>query len=387
MRRLTLDYLRTESGSGLVLAASALAAIGLANSGYAGHCQAALDAPAPVRVGAFAETLTVGGWVRTLLMPVFFLVTGMELKFELLRGELSNPRRLALPALAAIGGLVGPLLLYLAINHAAIGAHTPWTAGLATDGAAALAAMAVAGPRVSHMSRILLVSIAATDNLAGALLAAISGSVHIGLPMLAEAGAFLAALVLLSRWRRAPFLLYALGIVGVWVFTLQSGLDTAVAGIACAFAIPVGARRPGQESTLKYFMESLHPYVAFAILPLFVLTAAGIPLRSFRPGELGAPTSLGVALALMVGKPIGVFGFCAAATGLKWVRMPAGARWDELLVVALLSGIGFSVSLYLAGADAPPTIRAAVLAGSFGALMASWALLAWMERAPAPAAA
>src|SRR5580658_2812483 len=139
MRRLTLDYLRTEAGAGLLLPAAALAALGLANSAYAGAYFGVLGRPEIVRIGPFTETLTIGGWVRALLMPIFFLVLGMQLKFELLRGELSNPRRLALPLLAALGGLAGPAVVFLGFALAGSPRWADWAAGSATDGAAALA--------------------------------------------------------------------------------------------------------------------------------------------------------------------------------------------------------------------------------------------------------
>lgn len=380
MRRLTLDYLRTESGSGLVLAASAVAAIGLANSRIASDYFGLLATPVPVRIGDFAQTLSAAGWVRALLMPVFFLVLGMELKFELLRGELSNPRRIALPALAALGGLAAPFLVYLAASR---GACAGWGAGAATDGATALAALAITGPRLAHSLRVLLVSVAIADNLAAVILTAAFQARALDEAMLVGAAVVLALLVLLSRWRRAPFFFYAAGFGLVWGFTLKSGLDPALAGIACALTVPIGARRIGQESTLKYFMESLHPYVAFVVLPLFVFTAAGVVFRQLRPQDLTAPAPLGVMLALAVGKPLGVFGVYAAAVSFKLARRPIGVKWREMLGVALLSGVGFTTSYFVAGMGsengAPGAVRVAVLIGSMAAALAGGWLLASTE--------
>ena len=380
MRRLTLDYLRTEAGAGLLLPAAALVALGLANSAYAGAYFGVLGRPEIVRVGPFAETLTIGGWVRALLMPIFFLVLGMQLKFELLRGELSNPRRLALPLLAALGGLAGPAVIFLGFALAGSPRWSDWAAGSATDGAAALAALTVAGARVAPQLRMLLMSVATVDNLAAAVVAAAAQSAGLRLPLLAAALVVLAALAVLSRWRRAPFLFYAVGFALVWAVTLRSGLDPSLAGIACALTAPVGARRPGQESTLKYFMESLHPYVAFAILPVFLLTTAGVPLHSLHPPALAAAAPIAVMLALSVGKPAGVFCDGCAALGLRWARPPAGAAWEELLAVALLCGIGLTVSYYVAGPAASAPIRGAVLIGSAAAAAAGFALLSWTGR-------
>jgi NhaA family Na+:H+ antiporter len=380
MRRLTLAYLRTESGAGLVLPVAAVAAISLATSGYAAPYREFLAAPIALRLGDFAETLSVAGWARALLMPVFFLVLGMELKFELLRGELSNPRRRALPALAALGGLVAPVAIFLAVALSWGGVTQGWTIGCATDGAAALAALTLAGPRLSQALRVLLICVALIDNVAAMLVTAALGAGALHAPMLLAAGAALAALALLSRWRRAPFLFYALGFAVVWGLTLKSGLDPALAGVACAFTVPVGARRIGQESVLKYFMDSLHPYVAFAVLPFFVFTAAGFSLHHFHLRELAAPAPAAVMLALALGKPLGVFGASAAAISLKVARRPTGATWRELLGVAALCGVGFTVSYFIADAgsgQSPPTIRAAILIGSaLAAIAGEWLLSA-----------
>ena len=282
-----------------------------------------------MRIGSFNETMSLAGWVRALLMPVFFLVLGMQLKFELLRGELSGPRRVALPLLAALGGLVGPAAIYFALNRGdrAVG----WASGAATDGAAALAAFSLAGPRLAHSLRVLLMSVAIVGNLAATLLTAILDDAHAArLPMLIGAAVVLALLALLSRWRRAPFLFYAAGFTLVWGFVLKSGLDTALAGVACAFTVPIGTRRLGQDSMVRYFMESLHGYVAFAVRPLFVFTVVGVAYRDLRLADLGQAAPAGVMLALMVGKPLGVFTACAAAIGLKLARRPTGAKWLEM---------------------------------------------------------
>ncbi|HZZ87250.1 MAG TPA: Na+/H+ antiporter NhaA [Caulobacteraceae bacterium] len=382
MRRLTLDYLKTESGSGLLLAEAALAAVGVANSRLGGEYFSLLATPVPVQVGDFAQTLSLADWVRALLMPVFFFVLGMELKFELLRGELSGPRRLALPAIAAIGGLALPAALYVGLNR---DDPTGWGVGCATDGAAALTAFSLAGPRLAHSLRVLLMSVAIAGNLAAVVFTAILDDGALDDGMLVGAGVVLVALAVLGRWRRAPFLFYAAGFLLVWGFTLKSGLDTAMAGVACAFAVPVGTRRPGQDSMLRYFMESLHGYVAFAVRPIFVFTVVGVAWRQLRFADLGAAAPLGVLLALAIGKPLGVFTASAAAIGLRLARRPTGAKWLELFGVALLSGSGGPVSYYIAGMAGPasPAVRTAILIGSTLTAVSGAMLLASADRARA----
>jgi NhaA family Na+:H+ antiporter len=310
----------------------------------------------------------------------------MQIKFELLRGELSNPRRLALPAAAAVGGLVTPVAIFLAMNLASGGVAKAWPASGATDISAALAVLALAGPSLPPSLRVLLMSVALADNLGAAGLAAILDAHRIDGQMLAGAGAVLGALALLSRWRQAPFLFYAAGFVLVWGFVLKSGLDASLAGVASAFTVPIGMRRPGQESTLKYFMDSLHPYVAFAVLPLLAFTAAGFSLEDVSPSELARPLPLGTAVALWLGKPIGVFGFSWLAIALRIARRPSGAAWLELLGVALLAGVGLTVSLFFVSltlgdgsARAQAAVRLATLAGSALAAASGATVLAWAQ--------
>jgi NhaA family Na+:H+ antiporter len=350
MRRPTLNYLKTESGSGLILIGVAALAIIVANSSYGGDYFAFIAAPIPVRIDSFVETLSVAGWVKTGLMPIFFMVLGMQIKFELLRGELSNPRRLALPALAALGGLIVPALIFIGLNQGPGGAPHAWPVGDATDVAFALAVLALVGPRLPHSLRVLLMSVAIADDLADVGLTAVLQPGRIDWPMLAGAVAVLGVLSVLSRWRRAPFLFYAAGFVLVWGFVLKSGLNTSVAVVASAFTVPIGTHRPGQDSMLKYFMDSLHPYVAFAVLPLFAFTAAGFSLRDIAPTELLAPVPLGVVLALWLGKPLGVFGFSALTIAVRVARRPTGAALAEILGVAMLCGVGLTVSLFFLGA-------------------------------------
>jgi NhaA family Na+:H+ antiporter len=252
-----------------------------------------------------------------------------------------------MPAAAAVGGLVAPVSIYLLLNLGRTGLAGAWPVAGATDVSFALAVFALAGPSLPASLRVLLMSVALADDLAAVGLAAVFHHGLIHGPMLAGAVVALGALALLSRWRRAPFLFYAVGITLVWGFVLKSGLDPCLAGVASAFTIPIGARRLGQDSVLKYFMDSLHPYVAYGVLPLFVFTAAGFSLRDIAPADLRQPLVLGVAIALWVGKPLGVFLFAWAAAALRVARRPIGVAWTEILGVAMLAGAGLTVSLFL----------------------------------------
>jgi NhaA family Na+:H+ antiporter len=378
-RRSTLEFLKTETGSGLLLAAAALVAIVWANSPFSGAYDALTRHAVAVQVGPFAETMSVTGWVKTALMPVFFFVVGLEIKQEILRGELSNPRRLALPVLAALGGAVVPALIYLALGAGLGGPLKAWPATTATDIAFALAALSLAGPRLPPTLRIFLLTLAIVDDVLAVVLIALLYTHDLRFPMLAGAAATVAVLAAMSRWRTAPYSFWAVGGLLLWGFTLKSGVNTSLAGIAAAFCLPLEPKRGAGPGVLAETMEALHPYVAFLILPLFAFTAAGFRIS---PQALVGPISLGVAAGLFFGKQIGVFGATSLVIGLKWARRPTGAKWLELYGLSALAGVGFTMSLYIGAlafpdADGPhqAQVRAGVILGSIASVLLGLSVL------------
>lgn len=385
-KRSTLDFLKTESGAGAVLGLAALLAVILANSPLDDAYFGLIGSPFPIRIGAFDQTRSLLSWTRDGLMAVFFLIVGMEIKFEVLRGEFSSPRRLALPILAAIGGMAGPALVYLAVNTAPGGTPWGWPVPTPTDVAFSLAALAIFGRRLPDSLRLFLLTLAVADDLGAVALIGILYSTPIHFVSLIGAGATLAALATLSRWRTAPSLAYAVGFVLVWAFTLQSGINTSVAGFACALTVPIGSRRADQESVLKTFMDALHPYVAYGILPLFAFVSAGFSLSALGWRSLVEPMPIGIALGLLIGKPLGVFGLSLIAAVVKLGRRPLGAKWLELFGVAQLCGAGFSMSFFIGALaldhgppDADGQLRAAVIIGSLLSILAGGATLAWAQ--------
>jgi NhaA family Na+:H+ antiporter len=385
-KRITLDFLKTESASGAILAAAAVAAIALANSPWAHGYFGFIAEPFTIQLGAFTETLSILDWVKEGLMAVFFFVVGLEIKYEIVRGELANPRRLALPVIAALGGMVGPALIYLAVNAGAGGAPRGWPVPVATDIAFAIAALAVAGPKLPPNLRVFLLTLAIVDDLGAVGLIGLLFTDHLRVMELLGALVALALMGLLGRWRRAPYLLYALGFVVVWGFTLKSGISTSLAGVAAAATIPLEARKVGRPGVLEDFMEGLHPYVAFLILPLFAFCAAGFSIRGLGLSDLFGPVALGVAAGLFIGKQIGVFGAASLVIGLKLARRPTGAKWVELYGLSLLCGIGFTMSLFigqlafpLTDAAAEAQVRIGVVVGSLASTVAGMAVLAWSQ--------
>jgi NhaA family Na+:H+ antiporter len=389
--RLTLEFLRTEASAGFAPILAATAALVLANSPLASSYFHFLAKPFPVQFGGFAQTASVADWIKDGLMAAFFLVVGLEIKFEVVRGELSSPRRLAMPVLAAAGGMIVPALIYLAVNAGNSGTPGGWPVGTPTDIAFALAALNVVGRRLPTSLRLFLLTLAIADDFGAVALIGLLYSHNIHWSAAFGAVVVLILLGVLSRERRGPLLLYAAGFFLVWAFCLKSGISTSIAGVACAMTVPAGARRPGGESMLTLFMDALHPWVAYGVLPLFAFAAAGFSFHGFTPAAVASPVTLGIALALLIGKPLGVFGVALLAAALKLGRRPAGATWLELLGVAALAGVGFTMSLYLAQLAFPNPIaqseaRLGVIAGSLASIGLGGLLLAWAgSRRTAPA--
>jgi NhaA family Na+:H+ antiporter len=369
-RRPTLEFLKTEAASGLILASAALAALILANSPWAGDYLGFIHHPIAVRIGAFDETAEVLDWVKHGLMAIFFFVVGMEIKYEVLKGELANPRRLAMPLMAAVGGMAAPALVFLMVTRGSA-PHGAWAAPTATDIAFALAALSVVARQLPTSLRVFLLTLAIADDLGAVGLIGILFSQDLHLRPLLGAGAALLSMAALGRWRTAPFLFYAAGFAVAWAFTLKSGVSTSVAGVLAAFTVPVGPRRLGQDSVLRHFMDSLHPYVAYGILPLFAFVAAGFPFRGLTGAHFTAPVTLGILLGLLLGKPLGVFGavFLAVTTGLG--RKPTGATWLEVFGLSVLCGVGFTMSLFIGALAFPDAGPAAQNEARLGVVLAS----------------
>lgn len=381
--RSRLEFLKTETGAGLLLVAVALFATAWANSPWAGAYARLIGNPVTLQFGPFAETMTFAAWVKSALMPVFFFVAGLQIKQEVLRGELANPRRLALPLMAAAGGVSVPGAIYLLINLGEGGVAQGWPTAAATDIAVALAVLALAGPRLPSTLRVFLLTVMLLDLLAGALLAALLFPDGLRPWMLGGAAATLAVLAGMARWRTAPYVFWTVGLILLWGFTLKSGIDTAAAGLAGAACIPLRPKRTGGVGVLDELIAALHPYVGYFVLPLFVLTAAGFSLANLPADVPTAPVALGVGLSLFLGKQIGIFGAAALAIGLKLARHPTAVKWLELYGAAVLCGVGFTMSLYIgelafpaADALAQTKVRIGVLAGSLASAIVGGAVLA-----------
>lgn len=346
-RKLTLDFLKTEAASGAMLGVAALAALIVANSPWSADYFGWLKSEHIVRLGPVMLEMSISEWIKEGLMAVFFLVVGLEIKYEILRGELSDPRKLATPVLAAVGGMVAPAVVYLLFSGLLSGPHAGWPIPLATDIAFALAVFGMVARNLPSSLRVFLLTLAIVDDLGAiALIAALfSSGVQIG-PLLWVAGLLLTGAVV-AQWKKIPSPFWVLGFGLVWYMTVQSGLSTSLTAVAFAAIVPVKDRRSDGQSPLQEAMHDLHHYVAWLVLPLFAFAKAGVSFAGLSLEQAFAPLVLGIALGLFIGKQVGVLGAAALASKLRIGRRPTGSTWLELYGVSLLCGVGFTMSLFI----------------------------------------
>jgi NhaA family Na+:H+ antiporter len=345
-RTITLDFLKTEAASAAALALAAAAALIVANSPWSDAYFAWLKSEHLLQIGPLRMRESVSSWIKEGLMAVFFLVVGLEIKYEILRGELSDPKKLATPVLAALGGMAAPALVYLAVGGVTGAPHQGWPIPLATDIAFALGVFAVVARKLPSSLRVFLLTLAIVDDLGAIALIALLFSQGVDwIPLLWAAALLVVGAIAARRQISAPF--WVLGFALVWWLTMQSGLSTSLTAVAFAAIVPVGDRRRDGQSPLKEAMHDLHPYVAWLVLPLFAFAKAGVSFAGLGPEQVFAPLVLGVALGLFAGKQLGVFGAAWLAARLKLGRRPSDATWLELYGVSLLCGVGFTMSLFV----------------------------------------
>ena len=344
-------------------------------------------------LSAYLGPLSIMHWINDGLMALFFLLVGLEIKREVLQGQLSTWPGRVLPGLAAAGGMAVPALVFAAFNWGNPTMMRGWAIPSATDIAFALGVLALLGSRVPASLKVFLTALAIIDDLGAVLIIAVFYTSGLSLPALGGAALMLAALWGLNRagvLRLWPYLL--LGAV-LWVLVLRSGIHATLAGVALAFAIPLRSA-PGApaaaEAPLHRLEHKLHHWVMFGVVPVFGFANAGVSFAGLTPAALVDHLTLGVAGGLLVGKLVGVFGTAALAIRLGTAPMLAGASWAQLLGVSLLCGIGFTMSLFigaLAFAASPVLqdgVKVGILAGSLFAGLAGWAVL---RLAPHPEAA
>jgi NhaA family Na+:H+ antiporter len=371
-------FLKLESAGGIALCMAAAIALVLANSPLAALYARLLDLPIAVRVGGLGIEKPLLLWVNDGLMAVFFMLVGLEVKREVVEGELSRRSSAALPGIAALGGMAGPALVYLACNWGDPAALRGWAIPTATDIAFALAVLALLGPRVPASLKIFLLAVAIIDDLGAIIIIAAFYTAQLSLVALLAAAAGIAVLVLLNLCgvsRRAG---YALLGIFVWVCVLKSGIHATLAGVVTGLAVPL--RTADGSSPARDFEHDLHPWVAFGVLPVFAFANAGVGLAGIALSGLLQPVQIGTELGLLVGKQAGVIGSIWLATRIGLAKLPEGADWIQLYGVALLTGIGFTMSLFIGTlafpAEAYDTdIRVAVLLSSLISAISGYLVL------------
>ena len=363
MRRLgLLSAVPQQARPGLVLLLATLASVVIVNSALGEDHAGLLKTVVSVGIGDAAISLTVSQWVKNLLMAAFFFYAGLELKRELREGELSTARRAALPVVAAVGGVIIPALLYLGMT-AGTEYTNGWAVPAATDIAFALAALAVMGTRVPPALKAFLLAVAVVDDLAAITIVAVFYSGELSLLWLGAAAAV--GLLLLGLNRRGVTSVWAYVAAGVplWIALQNGGINPTVAGVATAVAIPMRDRAGG--SPLHRAEHAVRPYVLYLVLPVFALAAAGAILSGSLFEAATHPIAGGIVAGLLLGKPLGIVLFTVVAASL--LRVPRPGTSSQLLGVALLAGIGFTMSLFIAGlAFTDPSLDAPVKVGVYG---------------------
>ena len=389
-RKLTFEFLRTEAASAGVLAAAAVAALIVANSPLAGDYFALLKSEHALALGPLSLTLSVSDWIKEGLMSLFFLVVGLEIKHEILRGELSDPRKLATPVIAALGGMIGPVVVYLTLSGVLGAPHAGWPIPVATDIAFALGVLALVGRGLPPSLRIFLLTLAIVDDLGAIVLIGALYSGGTDWTMAGAAAGMLAAIALAARLGKMPSPFWIIGFAAIWWCTVLSGLSTSLAAVAFAVIVPLKPRREDHQSPLQEAMHDLHPYNAFLVLPLFAFAKAGVSMAGLGMEQALAPLVIAIALGLFLGKQTGVLGAVWLVTKLRLGDRPAGATWLQLYGVSLLCGIGFTMSLFIGAlafpgqaTDLQTEVKLGVLGGSVLSAIAASVVLTLARRAKA----
>ncbi|MGH6647615.1 Na+/H+ antiporter NhaA [Aquabacterium sp.] len=343
-------FFASGSAGGIVLAAAALLALIISNSEWAEHYLAFTRIPGAVIIGeqglVLEKPLIV--WVNDLWMAIFFFLVGLEIKREFIAGELRTRAQAALPAVAALGGMVTPALIYAGINHGDPVALRGWAIPAATDIAFAIGIVMLLGSRVPASLKIFLTAVAIIDDLGAIVVIALFYTSQLSLAMLGGAALCLVGMALLNRARVMRVDVYiALGLL-LWLCVLKSGVHATLAGVATALFIPLHDPKSG-HSPLESLEHGLHPWVAFLILPMFAFANAGVSLAGLRPTDLLEPLPLGIAAGLLLGKAIGVFGSSWLLINFGLAKRPMGASWTQFFGVCVLCGIGFTMSLFIGG--------------------------------------
>ncbi|GFM51166.1 Na(+)/H(+) antiporter NhaA [Pseudomonas cichorii] len=386
MRNTIIRFFQLEAAGGLLLIAAAALALIINNSPLSWLYNEFLNIPVVAQIGAIKIAKPLLLWINDGLMALFFLVIGLEVKREVLEGQLSRPSQVVLPGAAAIGGMVVPALIYYVLNKDNPAALGGWAIPMATDIAFALGVLALLGKRVPVSLKLFLMTLAIIDDLGAIVVIALFYSGELSSLSLMLAGASILALIVMNRLgvaKLGPYLL--VGLV-LWVCVLKSGVHATLAGVVLAFCIPLRIKA-SKASPLLSLEHGLHPWVAYGILPLFAFANAGVSLAGVTLDNFTHPVPMGIAAGLLIGKTLGVFGLTWLAIQTGLAKLPNEANWGQVLGVSILCGIGFTMSLFVgslafeAGAsDYAGEDRMGILTGSILSALIGYAVMLLYSR-------
>nr|WP_302982197.1 Na+/H+ antiporter NhaA [Plesiomonas shigelloides] len=373
------QFLRLESAGGILLIIASAVAMLLANTSLEGIYDQFLALPVAVQFGSLLINKPLLLWINDGLMAIFFLLVGLEVKREMLVGALNSKEKAVFPAIAALGGMLAPALLYLAFNGNNDVALAGWAIPAATDIAFALGIMALLGKRVPVSLKVFLLALAIIDDLGVIVIIALFYTSQLSVIALAIALAATAGLIYMNRRGVASISPYMLLGVVLWVSLLKSGVHATLAGVILGFCVPLKAQ---DKRPLEHLEHSLHPWVAYLILPLFAFANAGVSLKGISLDVLTSALPLGIAVALFVGKPLGIFSFSWLSVKLGLAKLPDGIYFRHIFAVSVLCGIGFTMSMFIAslafehaGLEYGVFSRLGILMGSTTAAVVGYCLL------------
>jgi len=380
-------FFKKESAAGIILIFATLLALALKNSNLIEQYDAFLHLPVEIRLGALHIDKPLILWINDGLMAIFFFLIGLEVKREILEGHLSSWNQISLPLFAAIGGMLVPALFFVYFNQGDEFAMRGWAIPTATDIAFALGILSLLGNRVPLSLKIFLMALAILDDLGAIVVIALFYTNELSTASIIVAVSALAVLVLMNYLNVSQRSLFIFVGIILWISVLKSGVHATLAGVALAFTFPlVSTNKQGESfSMLKETEEQLHTWVAYLILPLFAFVNAGIYLADISVEQLFSEVALGIFLGLFVGKQIGVFTFSWLAIKLGWAELPEKANWAQLYGVSALTGIGFTMSIFVntlafgdtqvfGSADKLAIILASFASGAFGYLILKYSL-------------
>jgi len=340
-------FMKLESAGGILLMVAAVLAMVAANSPLSIYYNSLIDLPVAVSIGSFEIAKPLLLWVNDGLMAVFFFLIGLELKRELVEGELADPSAIVLPAIGALGGMVAPALLYVYFNSDDVVAMKGWAIPAATDIAFSLGILALLGARVPIALKIFLVSLAIFDDIGAIVIIALFYTDDLSVTALLIAAICTSILFVLNRKHVVSLTPYIFVGLIMWVAVLKSGVHATLAGVVMALFIPIKPRAGSDYSPLKEMEHDLHSVVAFAILPIFAFANAGVQLVGVSAESFLHPVPVGIAAGLFFGKQIGIFGLCWLAIKAGIVKLPNSLNLKSLYGVSLLCGVGFTMSLFI----------------------------------------